>query len=383
MKRFVIPDALRVSPQQIDPLSWITRPWVSLSFALVALVYGLLAVLLTWRLSQHPWMDVVAVVLVFCACLYVWASTGPMRPTFGPRVAIFALLLGGASLACSTYANTTSTVGIQNWWAPVGLGLVIATCAPFSTVAQLLAYSTTLAVATGFAAWIAFVGRDDPWSGFATIIIACSSVIVGATATSVFSFAVVRQTQALLAGAGTPIAPDEEAREQAAQNAEISTLARLGSRVAPFLEKVADAGEVSAQDRALAGQLARRLRSDLVSAANRSWLDSLALGGRIYVVDPDHRADSMNAAQRSALRGLLNAVLKDPKTDSGSLFIELRGQDDGSTAVAMSLDLDLPEGRRVMMFAPYYVALKTTVKHISWDPTRELLRFHVPPGKRW
>ena len=378
-----IRDALRVSPQQIDPLSWITRPWVSLSFALVELVYGLVAVAFTWPQLQRPWIDLVAVALMFGACMYVWGATRPLRPTFGPRVAVFALLLAIAAIIVSTYANMASAVGIQNWWAPVGLGLVIATCAPYSTVAQLLGYGTVLTTVTGLGAWAAFVGRDDPWSGLATIIIACSSVIVGATATSVFSFSVVRRTQSLLAGAGTPIAPDDEAREQAARNAEISTLARLGSRVAPFLEKVADAGEVRAEDRALAGQLARRLRSDLVSQANRSWLDSLALNGRIYVVDPDHRADSMNAAQRSALRGLLNAVLRDPTTDSGSLFIELRGQEDGSTAVALSLDLDLPEGRRVMMFAPYYVALKTTVNDISWDASRELLRFHVPPGERW
>ena len=120
-----------------------------------------------------------------------------------------------------------------------------------------------------------------------------------------------------------------------------------------------------------------------MTQANRSWLDSLALGGPIYVVDPDNRADSMNVAQRAALRGLLLAVMDDPATDNGSLFIELRGQPDGSTAVAMSIDIDLPEGRRVMMIAPYYLALQTTVNEISWDPVRDLLRFRLPPGKRW
>ncbi len=376
-------DALRVSPQQIDPLSWITRPWVALSFASLTLVYGLVATLVTWNGSPAPWFDLAAAVVMTGACVYVQIATRPLRPTFGPRRAAIPVLLGVAGLGLSTLANIGSEVGVHNWWAPVGLGLLIATCGPYSTLPQITSYGFVLAVATGFAAWAAFVGRDDPWTGLATILIACSSVVVATVATGVFSFGVAIRTQALLGRVGIPVAEDDALREAAARRAELTTLARLGSRVAPFLASVADAGEVTAEDRALAGQLARRLRSDLVSQANRSWLDSLAVDGRIYVVDPDNRADSMNAAQRAALRGLLLAVMDDPATDNGSLFIELRGQPDGSTAVAMSIDIDLPEGRRVMMIAPYYLALKTTVKEISWDPVRDLLRFRVPPGKRW
>jgi hypothetical protein len=151
----------------------------------------------------------------------------------------------------------------------------------------------------------------------------------------------------------------------------------LGARVAPFLEGLADTGVVTDADRALAGQLARRLRSDLVEQASRSWLDSAAENGRVFIVDPDQRAERMNQAQRSALRGLLLAALRNPATDAGSLFIELRGQEDGSTAVAMSLDMNLPEGRRSMLLAPYYLALQTTVSDMSYDPARELLRFEV------
>ncbi len=376
-------DALRVSPQQIDPLSWITRPWVSLSFALLALFYGLAATLLNWSGSPLPWLDLAAVVAIAGACVYVQVATRPLRPTFTPARALIPVLLALVGLALSTLANIGSEVGVHNWWAPVGLGLLVATCGPYSTLPHITAYGTVLAVATGLAAWPAFVGRDDPWTGLSTIVIACSSVIVGTVATGVFSFGVAIRTQALLGRVGIPVPEDDALREAAARHAEITTLARLGSRVAPFLAAVADAGEVTAEDRVLAAQLARRLRSDLVTQANRSWLDSLALEGRIYVVDPDNKADSMNAAQRAALRGLLLAVMDDPATDNGSLFIELRGQPDGSTAVAMSIDIDLPEGRRVMMIAPYYLALKTTVNEISWDPVRDLLRFRVPPGKRW
>jgi hypothetical protein len=379
----VIRDALRVSPQQIDPLSWLTRPWASLSFTLFALGYGIVATVLTLSGSERPYLDLLAVAFVVAACVYIHVSSRALRPQFTPARAVIPLLLAVGGLGLSTIASVTSQVPVQTWWAPVGLGLVVATFAPYSSVRAVVVYGLILTAATGLAAIPPFVGRDETWSVLATVMIACSSPALGTVATAVFSFVVVRKSQRLLGGAGTPIAPDDAVREAAARTAEISTLARLGTRVAPFLEAVADAGVVTSADRALAGQLARRLRSELVTQANRSWLDSLALAGRIYVVDSDHRADSMNAAQRAALRGLLLAVMRDPATDNGSLFIELRGQEDGSTAVALSLDIDLPEGRRIMMLAPYYVALKTTVNEISWDPVHDLLRFKVPPGRSW
>jgi len=378
-----IPDAIRVSPQAIDPLSWVTRPLVSLSFAATALGYGLFIVVLTWRFGERPLFELLSVLLVTGACVWVQFLTGPLHPRFGLRRAVGPLLLVLLGLASSTWAAMASTSAVQHWWAPVGLGIFIATTAAYSTVIDIVVYGAILSVATAIATGLAFLGQYELWTGLSTIIIALSSVIIATVATGLFCFQVARHSQRLLAGAGVPLSDEEAANEAAARAAEIGTIARLGSRVAPFLEKIAGAGTVTQADRALAGQLARRLRSDLVSRANSSWLDSLASEGRLYVVDPDRRADSLDAAQRSALRGLVLAALAVPATDSGSLFLELRGQPDGSTAVALSLDLDLPEGRRVMMLAPYYLALKSSVGDISWDPEQDMLRFQVPGAKPW
>jgi hypothetical protein len=374
-------DALHASPQQIDPLSWLTRPWVGFSFALVVLGYGGFTTIATWARSDYPWIDLVATLFMLAACVYVQFATRPMRGRFTLGQAGIPLLLGLCGLGLSAWAAMDSEVAVHNWWAPVGLGILVATCGPYLTAPGILGLGTVLSVFTGLATWPAFVGRDDPWTGFSSIIIACSSVIVSTVATAVFSFSVVLSTQRVLGRVGIELAEEDAVRAEAARRAEITTLARLGSRVAPFLHSIADSGVVTAENRALAGQLARRLRSDLVTQANRSWLDTLALRGRIYVVDPDNRADSMNTAQRAAVRGLLGAVMDDPATDSGSLFIELRGRADGSTAVAMSIDIDLPEGRRMMMLAPYYVALQATTNEISWDPVHDVLRFRVPPSQ--
>jgi hypothetical protein len=160
------------------------------------------------------------------------------------------------------------------------------------------------------------------------------------------------------------------------------SLARVRAQVAPFIEAVARNGVIAEADRTVAAQLARELRADLVQAANSSWLDTLARESGLVVNDPTGLADRMDEAQRAALQGLLRVVLDNPVVDRDSLLIDLRPQPDGSTAVALSLDVDLPEGRRIMMLAPYYLTLKTTVDNLSWADGRSLLfKFQIPADR--
>ncbi|MDQ1555896.1 MAG: hypothetical protein QOI02_898, partial [Actinomycetota bacterium] len=91
-------------------------------------------------------------------------------------------------------------------------------------------------------------------------------------------------------------------------------------------------------------------------------------------------ADRMNENPRAALRGLLVEVTESPGVPIESVSVEIRGERDGSTAVALSMDVNLPEGRRVMLLAPHYLTLKTTVDDLSWDDGRSLLlQFRIPP----
>lgn len=370
--------AINISPQQTDPLGWFTRPIIPLIFATMVLLYGLASAVLTWPLMREPWLDILALALDCGACWLVGRWTRPLRGMFSWRQAVVPLVLAVAAVILASLSGRESSVLVQNWWAPVGAGLVIGTLAPYSSVRQLVVYSGALTVATSVGSWVAFVRESSPWPALSTVTIAASAVAVAGVASIIFSFVIVSKTQSLLSGEGAGAPLVEVSSSDAARQVERRTLARLGTRVAPFLQEVADAGVVTDADRALAGQLARRLRSDLVSLANRSWLDSLALYGAMYVVDPDRLADRMNTVQRAALRGLLLAVMKNPTTHNGSLFIELRGQEDGSTAVAISIDVDLPEGRRSMMLAPYYLTLQTDVRGLEWDPSRELLKFQFP-----
>jgi len=371
-------DAWNVTPQQIDPLSWFTRPLVPVAFAALAALIGLATSIIQWGLADEPWLDVAAIALVASACVLIQIWTRPLRPMFGPRQALAPLALTVAGLALSTVSAIDSRALVQYWWASIGVGCVIAALGPFSTVRQILVYGTGLTAVTAACGYVAFAPVSTVWPAVSVTIIAGCAGVVATVATATFCYVVVSRTQALLHGAGTVAPASDAASDELARRVERRTLARLGNRVAPFLESIAEAGEVTAADRALAGQLARQLRSDLVSQVNRTWLDSVALFGRIYVVDPEKRADRMNAAQRTALRALLLSVTTNPGAAVGSLFIELRGEADGSTAVALSLDFSLPEGRRAMLLAPYYLTLQTTVDSLTWDPSRDLLQFQLP-----
>jgi hypothetical protein len=219
------------------------------------------------------------------------------------------------------------------------------------------------------------------------VVIGMSPIIVGVIACVAFVTGFLRLTRSALETLDTAADPVDVA-DTATASPEVALahqrMATASADGSAFLARIADAGVVTDGDRAEAQAIALQLRSTLVTAATRSWLDVVADSSGLAVVDPDGLADWMDASQRTALRGLLAAVVDNPVVDKRSLRIELRGQEDGSVAVAVRLDVDLPEGRRVMMLAPYYLTLKTTVDDLSWADGRQMLfRFQIqkPPRR--
>ena len=74
----------------------------------------------------------------------------------------------------------------------------------------------------------------------------------------------------------------------------------------------------------------------------------------VHLADGYYRASGKPMlAITSVGPGAANAVmgLATAYADSSSLLIELRGRPDGATAVAVSMDVELPEGRRIMHLA--------------------------------
>lgn len=368
-----------LSAQEVDPLSWFTGPLVPLVSSALIVVYGALMTAVTWHDGGLPALQPIAIALCAGAGLVVHAWTRPMRGTFGwPRAALaLALAVAGMAVSAAGYAGTA--IALELWWAPAGLALSIAGLGPYLAVSRIVVLGLVATVAAAVAALAILNPTHDGWGALGTVLLIAYAPTLATAATATFSTSVVGSALRLLERPSQLAVPGRRVRDEVAQQLEEVTVARLTARAAPFLEALAEAGRITSADRALAGQLARRMRDDLVTQADLSWLDSVAAGSRLVVVDPEHRAKRMNHAQRTALRAMLRAILETPGTDAGSLMVQLRGAADGATAVGVSLDIALPEGRRIMHLAPYYLTLGTTVDDLTLESERHLrLSFSVP-----
>jgi hypothetical protein len=371
---------LRLSAQEADPLSWFTGPLVPLVFAALNLLYGATFIALTWGGSSNPFVQFAGVLLCSGACLIVHVLTRPMRRRLGWGGASAALVVGLAGFALSSIGYADSVLAIELWWAPFGLALVIASLGPYLPARAIIALGGAVTLIAVPIAQFVIHPQGTDWGPVAKALIVASPLVSGIVATAAFSVAVVARTLPLIERRSQTMLSLDTPKGALNERLERERLARLTSRAAPFIEEIARTGEVTTADRTLAGNLARRLRDDLVTQSNLSWLDSVAQG-RLVVVDPDHQANRMRSSQRTALRALIRAILDTPGTDAGSLLVELRAHPDGSTAVGVSLDIELPEGRRVMQLAPYYLALRGSVEDLQWSDDRFLrLTFNLPPA---
>jgi hypothetical protein len=368
-----------VAAYDLDPLSWFTGPLVPLVFAALNLLYGSTLAILTWIQVGNPRLQFAGVILSTAACLFVHVMTRPLRRRITWRAGAIAVGTASFGFLVSALGYTNIVFAIELWWAPFGVALVLASLAPYLPARTLVLLGAASIALTAPFAYI-MVRNDVPnWGVLSTVLIITSPVITGIVATAVFSYGVVSRMQPLIEKRSESLVSPEVARTDQVEAAERVRLAELTARAVPFLEEVIASGVVTATDRALAGQLARRLRDDLVTQSNLSWLDSVASGSRLVVIDPQHRAGKMHTSQRTALRALLTAILDTPGTDAGSLLVELRGAEDGSTAVGVSLDMELPEGRRILHLAPYYLTLGTAVKDLQWSRDRFIkLSFNLP-----
>ncbi|MCU1407304.1 MAG: hypothetical protein JWQ43_3607 [Glaciihabitans sp.] len=414
----LLPASWLVSPQRVDPLSWFTAPVIPLLLGVAAALQGVAASVTLWDRWSEPGLQLAAAPIFLVAGVLTGFATRPHRARLG--LAWSFAILGVATLGVLVSAAGTvgGTVRVEHWWALVSLSMVQGALAPFSSARQLVINAVPLLAVVWVSATVAYPTGDHPAYPLSIGLIAVTPILVSLVAGVVFTSTFVSRTwqlsdrdhhgQPLAALTAPPtdsttdstIAPlttpasitspidgaGSEPRQEpypqpddVAGIPEANAVDRIGTDVVPFLEAIAERGTISAEDRLQAMHLAERVRGDLVSAANRSWLEDIAAESGLVVSDPGRRADRMGQPQRAALRGLLMVILDNPAVDPESLLIELRGQDNDSTAVALSLDVDLPEGRRLMMLAPYYLTLQTTVDNLTWaDGRSSLFRFEIP-----
>jgi len=368
------------SAQSIDPISWFTRTNVPLACAALVVVYGFALIAAQWGASRAPVGQLASVALAAGACVLVHVITRPMRPPIGWVLASLVFSIVVAAVAVSALDYSGAPFAIEFWWAPSAITLATASLAPYLTAPKLLVLGGSATGATVVIGMSLLEPFQNSWGALGFAVLIGYSPILGVLATATFSYSIVSTMSRMLDGPSRNEVDGRVALDEAANVVERVTLAQLSARAAPFLERIADAGVVSPEERVFAGQLARRIRDDLVTQSNLTWLDSIAQRQRLVVVDPMQRARAMDDAQRTALRALLQAILDTPGGDSGSLLVELREAPDGATAVVVSLDIAPRQGLRIMHLAPYLLALGTAVEDLTVDRHALEVTFRVTPG---
>ena len=373
MARGVVP----ISPRQIDPLSWITGSLVPLIFAAITAAYGARAIALDAGRTDVP-LQLSAAILFITAQLILFAVSRGLQRTIGLRAAVVAVGVGVIAMLVSALGYSGRSFPVAQWWAPMSLALVFGALGPYLPASRILVVcgiATALVVPPSVAL---VAGSASEWGPVSLVVIVAVAPLAGGLLAAVLSLHVVRRMRALLEARSRTVIVPGRPLDDAAERAERIRLAALTARAVPFLESVVAAGAISDADRALAGQLARRLRDDLVTQSSASWLDRWEGESRLVVVDPDGRADALRPSQRTALRALIRTLLAEPNLHAQSLLIELRAVDDGATAVGITMDVDHPEGRRMMFLAPAMLTLETAadgVDLIAGEALRLTFRF--------
>ena len=372
------PGVLRYAARDVDPMSWFTGPYVPLVLATLIAGYGGAMAVLTWNASEYPAVQLIGVVLMVAACLLVQLFVS-LRQRLDWQLGAVVVLAGGSGLVVSALGYAESTFAIELWWAPFAFGLSLACLAPYLSAGRLIGWGFLGLLTAVPLAFVIVSPRVPTWGPVSVFLLVATPAIVATVGAAAFSASVVSHLLPIVDNRSRAIVSPALAPDPEDEEAERVVLARLTARAVPFLREIAARGTVDDGDRHLAGELARHLRDDLVSRSDLAWLGVRADDTRVVVSDPDHRAHTLRPAQRTAIRDLVRAVLEDPSTDATTVLLAMRRERDGSTAVAISLDTELPEGRRVRHLAPYYFNLRGATEDVLLR--RDGVSFRVPPDE--
>lgn len=380
--RFLL-TSITQSPHSVDPLSWFIRPFLPITFAVAMAIVGAGIVAGTLQELASPGHQTIAVLCLVLACLTIHRRARPRLDPFLLRHAVLPLSLAWTGIVVSGVGASSSDGDISRWWAPLGMALVLAALAPFNSAVRLVGFGLLSTVVCSVVAVVAFETSPGGWPLLTIIVMAALVPLQATVATAAFSAFIVDR---MLRWAALPIEASlsrDRAFDFSQWDAGRDELKLLSDRVIPFLEQMADDGFIAARDRTLAAELAGEVRGALLKTVDRSWLDSLAADHALKVIDPGNRAVRLTREQRRAIRSLIVAVKGSSSLVPDTLSIELRDSADGAVAVGLTMRLDQPEGKRMMLLAPYYLALRATVDDLTWDNRDQLkMRFHIPAPER-
>lgn len=373
----------RSSPHDLDPLSWITGSPVAKVLGGLSVLYGVISVAFIAGNMSTIGLEWSAVVLFALATLTITRSVRPGSARLRGVRAAAPVALGWVAVILSGWGYAGRGLTLDFWWAPISLALILVALAPYSSPLRVILVGALSCLVTVAVILLAFSEDASSWPSISKVVVGISSVALGTVAGASFAFQVVWRIKKWATLPPGPALSSGVLGEAAKLRILRQELEQVGDRSLPLLRRVASTGEITDADRQEASDLSRTLRTELVDRSNGSWLDTLASQLNLSIIDPERRAESMSAQQRTALYGMLRASGQASPESMPQQVIELRADPDGSTAVAIMTDIDLPEGRRVKLMAPHYLELTAVADDLALDAGKKFnVRFRLPPNPR-
>lgn len=372
----------RRSANEVDTLSWLTVSLVTAWVPVLIVALGAGGVLLGEQGADAPGFQWAAVVLAALATGAIHFAARPTRRRFGTATAIIVAVLASSAVLVSGWGiarggqGATAELVPELWWAPVAVALVVMSLSPFVPGRVFLPAGAMVAGASVLGAAFATEPLAAVSPG-AEVVIAASSPLFALIGGTFLMRALIDEVQGWRSGIVDTIAVPP-ARERAVSIVDRTTHGVLSTDALPFLRAIADGAPVDAATRARAADLAAELRTALIDREGSGWLGAVVATRAVHVTDPHRLADRVSLDQRAAILALIDGVFSDQTAGVYAARLELAPGGDGHVAVALTLDLELPEGRRTAVLAPYYLTAKSVVRDISWTNGRSLVvRFGV------
>jgi hypothetical protein len=378
----------RRSSIDIDTLSWLTSSLVSSWVAIAVAVFGVSALVIGGQGGYRPAFQLIAVVVMTTAAYVIHRGALPSRTRFGAVRAAVVFSLASLAVMLSALAlvdrnpifpavnewlprPTDPRFALELWWAPVCAALVVMATSPF--VAGRVFVPGSLLVVTATAISAGFVATERQSSlPLADVVVVASSTVFAVIGGVVLNRSLVTSVQSWRRGRSND-APADDAIESATDVIDRISGGRFSTAVVPFLERLEKATTVTARDQRTAARLARDMRTALVDHGGRSWLSAHLAGRPAYVTDPFHLAETITVDQRAAIIALIDGLFDDPEAEVFGARLDLAPAEDDAVAVAVTVGLSLPEGRRTSVLAPYYLTVKSVVRRIEWQGGESLV----------
>lgn len=356
------------APHEIDPLTWLAGNWLPLAFSLLVPTASSLSILGIRGTALDILGQLAAVALMSTACVVVYSFARPVRGPFTRLRALIPVAIAAAATVLSAtnplgVGTVSALLDLENWWAPLGFAFVIGALVPYTSVATSIIIGGIAAIVVGGCAYLAYPGSG--WPPASTVAIALVPVVIATAGAIAFQWQVADRVTRWARGATPAVVSGRLLKERARLAAVNADLVTVSAKVGDFLSGIAERAHVTDDDQERAAALAADIRTELVERSNETWLQAAARGRPVTIIDPGHLADTMSEEQSASIHALILTVLDSPGVEYPHLLIEVRSERD-ATAVAITIDAGLAEGRRIMLLAPHFLSLRATADDLHW-----------------